>query len=47
MDEYVSTYLRVFYIALIPFYTHRDSFNPILLLCFAEDRCNKKCPFML
>ena len=29
-------------IVSIPLYTHRHSFNPVLLLCFAEDRCDKK-----
>ena len=46
MDEYLCTYQRVFYIALIPLYTHRDSFNPVLLLRFAKDRYDKKCPFV-
>ena len=31
-----------FNIDLIPLYTHRDSFNPSLLLRFAKDRCDKK-----
>ena len=31
-----------FNIVSIPLYTPRDLFNPVLLLRFAEDRCDKK-----
>ena len=41
MNMYVHI-KEFFYIALIPSYTPRDSFNPVLLLCFAKDRCDKK-----
>ena len=45
----MNIYVRIeefFKIILIPYYTPRDSFNPVLLLRFAEDRCDKKCPFV-
>ena len=39
MDEYVRTYQRVFQYYVN---TPRDLFNPVLLLSFTEDRCDKK-----
>ena len=35
-----------FNIIQIPSLTTRDPFNPVLLLRFAEDRCDKNCPFV-
>ena len=41
MNMYVHI-KEFFNIDSIPSYTHRYSFNPVLLLGFAEDRCDKK-----
>ena len=44
---YMYVHIKEFFnIDSIPSYTHRYSFNPVLLLRFAEDRCDKKCPFV-
>ena len=41
MNMYVHI-KEFFNIDSIPSYTHRYSFNPVFLLRFAKDRCDKK-----